>query len=135
MNKDIIANLITSIRNADMNRKEIIRIKSTTLTESIIKILYKEGFLTNIRKHSEGKHNFLVLTLRHRIKSKKLYYKNILNFKQISRPGLRIYYSYKKIPEILGNMIIGIISTSQGIITDREAQSKRIGGELLCCIW
>ena len=134
MGRDSIADIITSIRNADMNRKETIRIASTNITENIIKILLQEGFIENVRKHQEGNKKFMVLTLRHR-RRRKGPYKTNLNLKRISRPGLRIYSNYQKIPRILGGMGIVILSTSRGIMTDREARIERIGGEILCYIW
>nr|YP_009770704.1 ribosomal protein S8 [Moullava spicata]QIT01406.1 ribosomal protein S8 [Moullava spicata] len=134
MGKDTIADIITSIRNADMNRKGTVRIPSTNITENIVTILFREGFIENVRKHRESKKDFLILTLRHR-RNKKGSYKTILNLKRISRPGLRIYSNYQRIPRILGGMGIVILSTSRGIITDREARLERIGGEILCYIW
>nr|YP_009945717.1 ribosomal protein S8 [Flueggea virosa]QOE56268.1 ribosomal protein S8 [Flueggea virosa]WIL97667.1 ribosomal protein S8 [Flueggea virosa]DAZ85463.1 TPA: ribosomal protein S8 [Flueggea virosa] len=134
MGKDIIADIITSIRNADMDRKGTVRVVSTIITESIIKILLREGFIENVRKHRESNKNFLVLTLRHR-KNRKGPYRTNLNLKRISRPGLRIYSNYQKIPRILGGMGIVILSTSRGIMTDREARLEKIGGEILCYIW
>nr|YP_010362924.1 ribosomal protein S8 [Euphorbia pteroneura]UNS16962.1 ribosomal protein S8 [Euphorbia pteroneura] len=134
MSRDSIAEIITSIRNADMNRKGTVRIGATNITENIIKILLREGFIENVRKHQEGNNKFLVLTLRHR-KKKKGPYRTSLNLKRISRPGLRIYSNYQKIPRIFGGMGIGILSTSRGIMTDREARLERIGGEILCYIW
>lgn len=132
MGRDTIANIITSIRNADMDKKGTVRIASTNITENIVKILLREGFIENVRKHQENKRFFLVLTLRHRRASKGVY-RTIL--KRISRPGLRIYSNYQRIPKILGGIGIVILSTSQGIMTDREARLKKIGGEILCYIW
>nr|YP_010318347.1 ribosomal protein S8 [Setchellanthus caeruleus]ULC82838.1 ribosomal protein S8 [Setchellanthus caeruleus] len=134
MGRDTIADIITSIRNADLNRKETVRIASTNITENVVKILLQEGFLENVRKHQENKNFFFVLTLRHR-RNKKEPYKSFLNLKRISRPGLRIYSNYQRIPRILGGMGIVILSTSRGIMTDREARLERIGGEILCYIW
>nr|YP_004733363.1 ribosomal protein S8 [Crithmum maritimum]ADK89899.1 ribosomal protein S8 [Crithmum maritimum] len=134
MGRDIIADIITSIRNADMDRKRVVRIAYTNITENIVKILLREGFIENVRKHKESKKYFLVLTLRHR-KNRKGSYIKFLNLKRISRSGLRIYSNYQRIPRILGGMGIVIISTSRGIMTDREARLERIGGEVLCYIW
>nr|YP_010145757.1 ribosomal protein S8 [Balakata baccata]QQO79596.1 ribosomal protein S8 [Balakata baccata] len=134
MGRDPIAEIITSIRNADMNIKGTVRIAATNITENIIKILLREGFIENVRKHQEGNKKILVLTLRHRRK-KKGPYRTSLNLKRISRPGLRIYSNYQKIPRILGGMGIVILSTSRGIMTDREARLEKIGGEILCYIW
>nr|YP_009590446.1 ribosomal protein S8 [Rhodiola rosea]QBM10526.1 ribosomal protein S8 [Rhodiola rosea] len=134
MGRDTIADIITSIRNADMNRKGTVRIASTNITENIVKILLREGFIQNVRKHRENQKYFFVLTLQHRRNSKGGY-RTVLNLKRISRPGLRIYSNYQRIPRILGGMGIVILSTSQGIMTDREARLERIGGEILCYIW
>nr|YP_009510047.1 ribosomal protein S8 [Corylus yunnanensis]YP_009559774.1 ribosomal protein S8 [Corylus wangii]YP_009714897.1 ribosomal protein S8 [Corylus ferox]AXF46779.1 ribosomal protein S8 [Corylus yunnanensis]AZV03409.1 ribosomal protein S8 [Corylus wangii]QGK87453.1 ribosomal protein S8 [Corylus ferox] len=134
MGKDTIADIITSIRNADMNRKGTVRIPSNNITENLVKILLREGFVENVRKHQESNKYLLVLTLRHR-RNRKGPYKTVLNLKRISRPGLRIYSNYQRIPRILGGMGIVILSTSRGIITDREARLERIGGEILCYIW
>nr|YP_010982326.1 ribosomal protein S8 [Cystorchis variegata]WOE90830.1 ribosomal protein S8 [Cystorchis variegata] len=131
MGRDIIADIITSIRNADMDQKGRVKIVSTNITKNIVKILLREGFIENVRKHKESKKNFLVSTLRHRKTGKGK--KRIL--KRISRPGLRIYSNYQRIPKILGGMGIVILSTSQGIMTDREARLEKIGGEILCYIW
>nr|YP_009411587.1 30S ribosomal protein S8 [Schima argentea]YP_009411674.1 30S ribosomal protein S8 [Schima brevipedicellata]YP_009411761.1 30S ribosomal protein S8 [Schima crenata]YP_009411848.1 30S ribosomal protein S8 [Schima khasiana]YP_009411935.1 30S ribosomal protein S8 [Schima multibracteata]YP_009412022.1 30S ribosomal protein S8 [Schima noronhae]YP_009412109.1 30S ribosomal protein S8 [Schima remotiserrata]YP_009412196.1 30S ribosomal protein S8 [Schima sericans]YP_009412370.1 30S ribosomal prot len=135
MGRDTIADIITSIRNADMDRKRVVRIASTNITENIVKILLREGFIENVRKHQESKKNFLVSTLRHRRNRKRPYSRNFLNLKRISRPGLRIYSNYQRIPRILGGMGVVILSTSRGIMTDREARLEGIGGEILCYIW
>nr|ADZ54524.1 ribosomal protein S8 [Rhipsalis baccifera] len=134
MSSDTIADIITSIRNADMNRKGRVRIESTNITEKIVQILLREGFIENVRKHQERNKSFLVLTLRHR-RNGKGPYRNTFNLKRVSRPGLRIYSTYHRIPRILGGMGIVILSTSRGIMTDREARLERIGGEILCYIW
>nr|YP_009436060.1 ribosomal protein S8 [Colensoa physaloides]ATG26237.1 ribosomal protein S8 [Colensoa physaloides] len=137
MGKDTIADILTSIRNADMARKRVVRIAFTTISESIVKILLREGFIENVRKHRENNKSFLVLTLRYRRNRNEPYIitRKILNLKRISRPGLRIYSNYQRIPRILGGMGIVILSTSRGIMTDREARLERIGGECLCYIW
>lgn len=137
MVRDTLAAIITSIRNAEMNKKVTVRIESTSITENIVKILLREGFIENVRKHRES-NNFLVLTLRHRKNRKKKYsHRRIIinNLKQISLPGLRIYSNYQRIPRILGGIGIVILSTSRGIMTDREARLEGIGGEILCYIW
>nr|QFV18599.1 ribosomal protein S8 [Delphinium anthriscifolium] len=132
MGRDTIAEIITSIRNADMDKKGTVRIASTNITENIVKILLREGFIENVRKHRISKKFFLVSTLRHR-RNRKGPYRTVL--KRISRPGLRIYSNHQRIPRILGGMGIVILSTSRGIMTDREARLEGIGGEILCYIW
>nr|AKZ30338.1 ribosomal protein S8 [Goodenia hassallii]AKZ30670.1 ribosomal protein S8 [Goodenia brendannarum] len=134
MSSDTIADIITCIRNADMDRKRAVRVASTNISQSIVKILLREGFIENVRKHRENNKDFLVLTLRHKRKRKGPY-RNRFNLKRISRPGLRIYSNYQDIPRILGGMGVVIISTSRGIMTDREARLEKIGGEILCYLW
>nr|YP_010286830.1 ribosomal protein S8 [Hydrocharis dubia]UKT60916.1 ribosomal protein S8 [Hydrocharis dubia] len=130
MSRDTIAEIITSIRNANMDKKETLRIPSSNITENIVKILLQEGFIENVRKYRQNNKYFLVSTLR---RHKRGIQKMIL--KRISRPGLRIYSNYQRIPKVLGGMGIAILSTSQGIMTDREARLKGIGGEILCHIY
>nr|AGZ91262.1 ribosomal protein S8 [Urera lianoides] len=134
MSKDTISNLLTYIRNADMNKKRTVRIPYTNIGENIIKILLREGFIENMRNHQQSNKCFLVLTLRHR-RSRTGPNRIFLNLKRISRPGLRIYSNYQGIPRILAGMGVVILSTSRGIMTDREARLERIGGEILCYIW
>lgn len=136
MGKDTIADLLTSIRNADMNKKGTVRVVSTNITENIVKILLREGFIESVRKHQESNRYFLVSTLHHqKKKTRKGIYRTRTFLKRISRPGLRIYANYQGIPKVLGGMGIAILSTSRGIMTDREARLNRIGGEVLCYIW
>nr|QFV19791.1 ribosomal protein S8 [Macrosolen bibracteolatus]QFV19927.1 ribosomal protein S8 [Macrosolen tricolor] len=135
MGKGTSTDIITSIRNADMNRKGTVRIASTNTTENFVKILLREGFIENVKKHGESNKDFLISTLRHQKNRQKPYRRNFFNLKQISRPGLRIYSNYQRIPRILSGMGIGILSTSRGIMTDREARLEGIGGEILYYIW
>nr|YP_010214115.1 ribosomal protein S8 [Cecarria obtusifolia]UBN07841.1 ribosomal protein S8 [Cecarria obtusifolia] len=135
MGKITSTDTITSIRNADMNRKKTVRIASTNSAENFVKILLREGFIENVKKHEESNQDFLISILRHRKNRQKTYRRNFLNLKQISRPGLRIYSNYQRIPRILSGMGIVILSTSRGIMTDREARFEEIGGEILYYIW
>ncbi|KAF6987558.1 hypothetical protein CFC21_005191 [Triticum aestivum] len=105
MGKDTIADLLTSIRNADMNKKETVRVVSTNITENIVKILLREGFIESVRKHQERNRYFLVSTLRHQKRqTRKGIYRTRTFLKRISRPGLRIYTNYQGIPKVLGGM-------------------------------
>nr|YP_009379736.1 ribosomal protein S8 [Callitris rhomboidea]BAX56264.1 ribosomal protein S8 [Callitris rhomboidea] len=131
MGNDTIANLITYIRNAEMVKKNTVRVAATSITEKITRILLREGFIENVRKHREGKKSFFVLTSKSRGTQKRY----ITASKRISKPGLRIYSNSQEIPKVLGGIGIAILSTSQGIMTDREARQKKIGGELLCILW
>uniref|UniRef100_A0A453ATX4 Small ribosomal subunit protein uS8c n=2 Tax=Triticinae TaxID=1648030 RepID=A0A453ATX4_AEGTS len=110
----------------------IVRVVSTNITENIVKILLREGFIESVRKHQERNRYFLVSTLRHqKRKTRKGIYRTRTFLKRISRPGLRIYTNYQGIPKVLGGMGIAILSTSRGIMTNREARLNRIGGRSL----
>ena len=132
MGNDIIANMITSIRNANLGKTKTVQVPATNITRNIGKILLQEGFIENFREHQENKNYFLVFTLKYQGRKKKPY---ITTLRRISKPGLRMYSNHKEIPKVLGGMGIVILSTSQGIMTDREARQKQIGGEILCYVW
>nr|QWW92307.1 ribosomal protein S8 [Rhaphidolejeunea foliicola] len=131
MGNDTIANMITSIRNANLGKIKTVQIPATNATKDIAKILLREGFIENFI-YNQPNENILMLNLKYQGKKKKSY---ITTLRRISKPGLRIYSNHKEIPKVLGGMGIVILSTSAGIMTDREAREKKIGGELLCYIW
>nr|BAT70123.2 ribosomal protein S8 [Takakia lepidozioides] len=132
MGNDTIANMITSIRNANLGKTKTVQVPATNITRNIGKILLQEGFIENFREHQENKNYFLVFTLKYRGRKEKPY---ITTLRRVSKPGLRMYSNHQEIPRVLGGMGIVILSTSQGIMTDREARQKRIGGEILCYVW
>ena len=131
MGNDIIANMITSIRNANLSKIKTVQIPATNATRDIAKILLREGFIEDFIDNEQNA-NFLMLNLKYQGKKKKSY---ITTLRRISKPGLRIYSNHREIPKVLGGMGIVILSTSGGIMTDREAREKKIGGELLCYVW
>nr|YP_009667767.1 ribosomal protein S8 [Schistochila macrodonta]QCW58542.1 ribosomal protein S8 [Schistochila macrodonta] len=132
MGNDTIANMITSIRNANLGKIKTVQIPATNATRDIAKILLQEGFIEDFIENQENTKNILLLNLKYQGKKKKSY---ITTLRRISKSGLRIYSNYKEIPRVLGGMGIVILSTSQGLMTDREARKKKIGGELLCYVW
>nr|YP_010045289.1 ribosomal protein S8 [Mnium marginatum]QPF96897.1 ribosomal protein S8 [Mnium marginatum] len=132
MSNDTIANMITYIRNANLEKTKTVQVPATNLTRNIGRILLQEGFIENFREHHENKNGFLVFTLKYQGRKKKPY---ITTLRRISKPGLRMYSNHKEIPKVLGGMGIVTLSTSQGIMTDREAREKKIGGEILCYVW
>nr|YP_009942309.1 ribosomal protein S8 [Haplocladium microphyllum]QOC71478.1 ribosomal protein S8 [Haplocladium microphyllum] len=132
MSNDTIANMITSIRNANLEKTKTVQVPATNITRNVGRILLQEGFIENFREHKENKFYFLVFTLKYQGRKKKPY---ITTLRRISKPGLRMYSNHKEIPKVLGGMGIVILSTSQGIMTDREAREKQIGGEILCYVW
>lgn len=129
MGNDTIANMITSIRNANLGKIKTVQVPATNTTRDIAKILLQEGFIEDF---VDNQKNFLILNLKYQGKRKKAY---ITTLRRISKSGLRIYSNHKEIPKVLGGMGIVILSTSSGIMTDREARRKEIGGELLCYVW
>nr|YP_009548004.1 ribosomal protein S8 [Pellaea truncata]AYW14550.1 ribosomal protein S8 [Pellaea truncata] len=132
MNNDAISTTVTSIRNANMKRKAMTRIPATQMTRGIVQILLEEGFIKSVAEHGESGKNFLDVRLKYFGRGKEPY---IAAIKCISKPGLRIYYDRKRIPKILGGLGIAILSTSRGLLTDREARRNKTGGEILCHIW
>nr|YP_009691225.1 ribosomal protein S8 [Davallia solida var. fejeensis]QEG58005.1 ribosomal protein S8 [Davallia solida var. fejeensis] len=132
MANDAISTALTAIRNGNTRRKTMIRIPATKMTERIIEILVEEGFLKNAVKQKDNGKEFLDVSLRYLGKKKDPY---IAVIRRISKPGLRVYSDRLQIPKILGGMGVAILSTSHGLITDREARHKEIGGEILCHVW
>uniref|UniRef100_A0AAU7YSH9 Small ribosomal subunit protein uS8c n=1 Tax=Elaphoglossum sinii TaxID=3136286 RepID=A0AAU7YSH9_9MONI len=132
MNNDAIATALTAIRNGIIRRKAIIKIPSTKVAERIVQILVQEGFVKNVVKHKDNGKEFPDVSLKYLGKRKDPY---VAIVKRISKPGLRVYSDRRQIPKILGGMGIAISSTSHGLMTDREARQKRIGGEILRHIW
>ena len=138
MVNDTISDMLTRIRNANLAYNSRVSVPKTTVHESICEILQQEGFIEKFSV-SETDMNELVLYLKYtRSKGQALGGRGkpcITNLKRISKPGLRIYTSSKDIPQILGGMGIIIISTSKGLMTDRQAKRARLGGELVCSVW
>jgi small subunit ribosomal protein S8 len=132
MGNDTITNMITSVRNANLGKIKTVQVPATNATRDIAKILLREGFIEDFIDDQKNKKNVLILDLRYQGKRKKSY---ITTLRRISKSGLRIYSNHKEIPKVLGGMGIVILSTSGGIMTDREARQKKIGGELLCYVW
>ncbi|MEO1094904.1 MAG: 30S ribosomal protein S8 [Cyanobacteria bacterium J06638_28] len=130
---DTIADMLTRIRNANLARHQTVDIPSTKMTRSIAKVLQEEGFIESYEQTGEDVvQRHLVVKLKYRGKSRDPIIKNL---KRISRPGLRVYSNRKELPRVLGGIGIAIISTSSGIMTDRDARQQGIGGEVLCYVW
>jgi small subunit ribosomal protein S8 len=127
MINDTISDMLTCIRNGILIKSQTVTVLATKINKNIAKILEKEGFIESFQISTTGQ-----LILRYLNEEKR---SCITNLRRLSKPGLRIYVSYKEIPRILGGMGIVILSTSKGIMTDNEARYHKIGGELLCSIW
>ena len=132
MINDPISDTLTRIRNAILAKHQIVQVPGTQITRNIIKVLKDEGFIENFDEIQNEFKNSLLITLKYKGKNKASI---ITKLKRISKPGLRVYANHKELPKVLGGMGIAIISTSQGIITDKQARYSGIGGEVLCYIW
>ena len=129
---DTISDMLTRIRNATMVKHQIVQIPASRMSLAISKILKEEGFIQEFESYSEDNKNYLLISLKYIGKSRESV---ICKIKRISKPGLRIYSNSKKLPRILDNLGIAIISTSQGVMTNIKAKKLGIGGEVLCYIW
>jgi small subunit ribosomal protein S8 len=129
---DPIADMLTRIRNANLARHQTTRIPATRLTRNIATVLQSEGFISGFEEVDEGVRKFLVVSLSYVGKNRK---PTIKVLKRVSRPGLRVYANRKELPRVLGGIGVAIISTSHGIMTDKDARKQGIGGEVLCYVW
>lgn len=128
---DPISDMLTVIRNAQQAKKENVDFPASKVKEAIIKIIKEEGYIVNYRRIEDGRQGLLRVYLRY-AKSKEGV---ISGLKRISKPGCRIYVSKEKIPYVFGGTGSAILSTSRGILNDKEARRQKIGGEVLCYIW
>ena len=129
---DTIADMLTRIRNATLAWHKTVDIPSTKMTRSIAQVLRDEGFVADFSESGEGIKRHLVVSLKYRGKTREPIIKNLT---RVSKPGLRVYSNRKELPRVLGGIGIAIISTSSGIMTDRDARRQGIGGEVLCYVW
>ena len=119
---DPIADLLTRIRNANAVRHEVVEVPSSTVKKAITNILLQEGYLKEIEEYNDG----VVPMLRLSLKS---------GLKRISKPGLRVYCKKDEVPKVLNGLGVALISTSKGILVDREARKAGLGGEVICYVW
>lgn len=129
---DTIADMLTRIRNAALARHETVAVPVTRMTSSIARVLKQEGYIGDIEEIGAGVDRKLVLSLKYQGRQKQPI---VTMMRRVSRPGLRVYSNHKDLPRVLGGIGIAIISTSRGIMTDREARKQKVGGEILCYIW
>jgi small subunit ribosomal protein S8 len=129
---DTISDMLTRIRNASIVKHQTTNLPATKLTRSIAKVLRQEGYVGDYEEVGEGIEKKLVLTLRYKGKNRQPI---VTALKRVSKPGLRVYSNHKDLPKVLGGIGIAVISTSSGIMTDREARKQGLGGEILCYVW
>jgi len=128
---DPIAYLLTRIRNANSMRHETVEIPASRLKADILNVLKQEGFIVAYVSTNEAVGSTLVVTLKYAANNERV----IKGLKRISKPGLRVYAQASQLPKVLNGLGIAIISTSKGILTDREARKQQIGGEVLAYVW
>ena len=128
---DTIADMLTRIRNANQMHYKEVSIPASNTKKEIAKILKDEGFIENYKIENDNVQGTIVVTLKYTDKKERV----ITGLKRISKPGLRVYVKGEEVPKVLNGLGIAIISTSEGIMTDKEARKKNIGGEVLAYIW
>lgn len=128
---DPIADLLTRIRNALTAKHETVSVPNSKMKKSIVDILVSEGFVKSAEVVEKDGKSDIVITLKYGAKNEKV----ITNLKRISKPGLRVYCGYEQLPKVLGGLGIAIVSTSKGVMTDKQARNNKIGGEVLAYVW
>ncbi len=129
---DRIADMLTRIRNANIMKYDTVEVLGSKMTEEISRILKQEGYISDYSVEKNIKGNKITLNLKYANNKKE---KVITGLKRISKPGLRVYAKASELPRVLNGLGIAIISTSEGIMTDKEARGKGLGGEVLAYIW
>lgn len=128
---DPIADLLTRIRNANAVKHEVVEVPSSNVKKAVSNILLQEGYIKEIDEYNDGVVPMLRITLKYGANNERV----ITGLKRISKPGLRVYCKKDETPRVLNGLGIAVISTSKGIMVDREARKSNIGGEVLCYVW
>lgn len=128
---DVIADMLTRIRNAAGSKHESVDVPASNLKKQIARILLEEGYIKDFSEIDDKKQGIIRITLKY-VENKK----NVISgIKRISKPGLRVYAEKDEIPKVLGGLGIAIVSTSKGVMTDKQARNLGIGGEVLAFVW
>lgn len=128
---DPIADMLTRIRNANKMRHETVEIPTSSIKTDMLKVLKNEGFITEYKTVTKEGKSLTTVTLKYTQSNERV----IKGLKRISKPGLKVYAQSEELPKVLNGLGIAIISTSQGVMTDKEARKLKIGGEVLAYIW
>jgi small subunit ribosomal protein S8 len=128
---DPIADLLTRIRNANVVHHDKVEIPASKIKRAVIQILKEEGFVKDFEVLSDGKQGILRVSLKYGPERDRV----ITGIKRISKPGLRVYAKKEQLPKVLGGLGIAIISTSQGIMSDKQARKSGLGGEVIAFVW
>ena len=127
---DVIADMLTRIRNANDAKHETVDIPASNLKKSIANILLDEGFIKNFQIVEDGKQGIIRVTLKYVGKQKVIH-----GLRRVSKPGLRIYSNCEDMPKVMNGLGIAIVSTSKGVMTDKKAREANVGGEVLAFVW
>lgn len=128
---DPIADLLTRIRNANVVHHDKVEIPASKIKQAVVQILKEEGFVKDFEVLSDGKQGVLRVSLKYGPERDRV----ITGIKRISKPGLRVYAKKEQLPKVLGGLGIAIISTSQGIMSDKQARKNGLGGEVIAYVW
>ncbi|AFS79252.1 30S ribosomal protein S8 [Gottschalkia acidurici 9a] len=128
---DPIADMLTRVRNGSNAKHETVDIPASNMKKSVANILLEEGFIKGLDVIEDGKQGIIRVQLKYGEDKNKI----ITGIKRISKPGLRVYVKSDEIPRVLGGLGIAILSTSKGIMTDKEARKSKLGGEVICYVW
>ena len=128
---DPIADLLTRIRNANMVRHEKLEVPASNLKKEIAEILKRVGFVRDVEYIEDNKQGIIRIFLKYGSSNERV----ITGLKRISKPGLRVYAKATEVPRVLNGLGIALVSTSQGVVTDKEARAKQLGGEVLAYVW
>ena len=128
---DTIADLLTRIRNANSAKHDTVQIPASNMKKAICQILLDEGYIKSFSVEEDGKQGMITVTLKY-LEGKTPV---IQGLRRVSKPGLRIYSNVEDMPKVMKGLGIAIISTSKGVMTDREARKQNVGGEVLAFIW
>ena len=129
---DPISDYLTRLRNAIQAKHHVVEIPASNLKKDITKILFQKGYILNYKFEDDGRQGIIKIALKYNNEDKSSAIKSL---KRVSTPGLRCYTGYKKMPRVINGLGIAIISTSHGVMTDKEAAAEKIGGEVLCYIY
>ncbi len=128
---DPLADMFTRIRNAAAARHDDVRIPASNVKRAVAEVLRQEGFVKNVNVSDEGARTILKVDLTYGDDRRAL----LTGIRRVSRPGLRVYVNQREIPRVFGGLGVAIMSTSQGVMSGREAWRRKIGGEVLCYVW
>ncbi len=128
---DPIADMLTRIRNANHAKHEFVDIPASKIKKEIANILLEEGYIKGFDVIDDGKQGIIRVELRYQQNKERV----ITGIKRISKPGLRVYVGKEDTPRVLGGLGIAILSTSKGIVTDKNARTQGVGGEVICYVW